>query len=75
VALNLTSLYRALGGGWELRAGKDFVPPETAKQMRERVHWGDRLSSEEQQETPTTAAAGTESDRGWWRWRWWWPKW
>jgi NodT family efflux transporter outer membrane factor (OMF) lipoprotein len=75
VALNLTTLYRALGGGWELRAGKDFVPPETAKQMRERVYWGGRLNSEDQQETPTAAAAGTESERGWWRWRWWWPQW
>ena len=75
VALDLTTLFRALGGGWELRAGKDFLPPETAKQMRERTYWGGRLSSEEQQETPTSAAAGTESERGWWRWRWWWPKW
>jgi NodT family efflux transporter outer membrane factor (OMF) lipoprotein len=75
VALNLTVLYRDLGGGWELRAGKDFVPPETAKQMRERTYWGDRLDSEEQQGTPKAAAAGTESDRGWWRWRWWWPQW
>jgi len=75
VALDLTTLFRALGGGWELRAGKDFVPPETAKQMRERTYWGDRLSSEEQLETPTAAAAGTESESGWWRWRWWWPQW
>jgi NodT family efflux transporter outer membrane factor (OMF) lipoprotein len=75
VALDLTTLFRALGGGWELRAGKDFVPPEIAKQMRERTYWGGRLSSEEQQETPTAAAAGTESEHGWWRWRWWWPQW
>ncbi len=75
VALNLTTLYRALGGGWELRAQNDFVPPATARQLRERVNWGDRLSSETQQETPVAAAAGTESDRGWWRWRWWWPQW
>ncbi|MCK6556476.1 efflux transporter outer membrane subunit [Candidatus Binatia bacterium] len=75
VALNLTALYRALGGGWELREGKDFVPPEAAKQMRERTYWGDRLSSAEQQEAPGEAAAGTESERGWWRWRWWWPQW
>jgi len=75
VALNLTTLYRALGGGWELREGKDFVPPETAKQMRERTYWGDRLSSEEQQEATKAAATGTESERGWWRWRWWWPQW
>ncbi len=75
VALDLATLYRALGGGWELRAGNDFVPPETAKQRRERVDWGDRLGSEEQQTAPAKAATGTESDRGWWRWRWWWPHW
>lgn len=75
VALDLATLYRSLGGGWELREGRDFVPPETAKQMRERVYWGDRLSSETQQEAPAAAAAGTEADRGWWRWRWWWPQW
>jgi outer membrane protein TolC len=34
VALNLTAIYRSLGGGWELREGKDFVPPATAKLMR-----------------------------------------
>jgi NodT family efflux transporter outer membrane factor (OMF) lipoprotein len=75
VALDLATLFRALGGGWELRAGKDFVPPQTAKQMRERTNWGDRLDSQEQQGTPKVAAAGTESERGWWRWRWWWPQW
>jgi NodT family efflux transporter outer membrane factor (OMF) lipoprotein len=75
VALSLTTLYRALGGGWELRAGKDFVPSETAKQMRERVNWGDLLGSDEQQAKLAAVAAGTESDRGWWRWRWWWPRW
>jgi NodT family efflux transporter outer membrane factor (OMF) lipoprotein len=75
VALDLTTLYRALGGGWELRAGKDFVPPETVKQMRERTNWDALLSTEAQQEKPAAAANGTESERGWWRWRWWWPKW
>jgi NodT family efflux transporter outer membrane factor (OMF) lipoprotein len=75
VAADLTGVYRALGGGWELRAGHDFVPPETVTQMRERTNWGDLLSTDEQQEKPTAAANGTEPERGWWRWRSWWPQW
>lgn len=31
VDLNLISLYKALGGGWEVRTGKDLVPA-TSKQ-------------------------------------------
>ena len=31
VDLNLISLYKALGAGWEMRTGKDFVPA-TSKQ-------------------------------------------
>ena len=42
IAGNLISLYRALGGGWELRSGHEFVAPEIAKEMRSRVNWGGR---------------------------------
>jgi outer membrane protein TolC len=75
VALNLVALYKALGGGWELREGKDFVPEDTKGQMIERVRWGEMLSTEGQVEDVNAAASGTEGDRSWWRWRWWWPKW
>ena len=75
VALNLVSLYRALGGGWEWRAGSDFVPDTIKTQMRERTNWGALLSSEGQAEDAGAASAGTEGDRSWWRWRLWWPKW
>lgn len=75
VALNLVSLYRALGGGWELRAGKDFVPQDTQQQMLERTSWGSMLTTEGQTQDLNAATSGTESDHGWWRWRWWWPKW
>ncbi|MGH2616480.1 MAG: efflux transporter outer membrane subunit [Thermomicrobiales bacterium] len=44
VALNLIALYRALGGGWELRQGQDFIPEEIKVQMRERTRWGDMLA-------------------------------
>jgi len=75
VALNLVSLYRTLGGGWEWRAGKDFVPDRIKTQMRERTHWGAMLSSEDQAEDIEAASSGTEKDQSWWRWRLWKPKW
>ncbi len=75
VALNLVSLYRALGGGWEWRAGNDFVSDPIKTQMRERTNWGDMLSTEGQTEDIGAASSGTENDQRWWRWRLWWPKW
>jgi outer membrane protein TolC len=75
VALNLVAVYKALGGGWALRVGKDFVPPETTQQMVERTAWDGMLTTEAQAQDLDAAAAGTESEHGWWRWRWWWPKW
>jgi NodT family efflux transporter outer membrane factor (OMF) lipoprotein len=75
VALSLTSLYKALGGGWELRAGDNFVSEEAAGQMRDRTRWSDLAEKEGQARDIDAAGSGTESDRGWWRWRPWWPKW
>jgi len=39
----LVHVYRALGGGWEIRSGKEFVPPDVTDQMRQRTNWGDLL--------------------------------
>lgn len=75
VVLNLVSLYRALGGGWEWQAGSDVVPDLIKTQMRERTYWGDLLSSEGQAEDLQAATSGTEGDRRQWRWRTWKPKW
>jgi len=47
IAQNLVALYRALGGGWQLRAGRDFVPDSTKEEMSERTDWGDLLTPEE----------------------------
>lgn len=44
VAQNLIQLYRALGGGWELREGKDIVASDDKKAMKERTWYGDVLS-------------------------------
>jgi len=75
VALNLVSLYRGLGGGWEWRAGRDFVSDRIKTQMRERTNWGDMLSTESQAENIGAASSGTEGDQRWWRWRLWGPQW
>jgi NodT family efflux transporter outer membrane factor (OMF) lipoprotein len=75
VDLSLIAMYKALGGGWELRGSRAFVPEGTEREMRARTNWGDLLAPEEQSEQLEQAAAGTEKDRGWWRWRWWWPLW
>jgi NodT family efflux transporter outer membrane factor (OMF) lipoprotein len=47
VGLSLISLYKALGGGWEMRAGQDFVPGDIKAEMEKRTNWGDLLSPDE----------------------------
>jgi len=37
-------IYRALGGGWEIRSGTGFVDEATRQAMRKRVDWGDLLN-------------------------------
>jgi NodT family efflux transporter outer membrane factor (OMF) lipoprotein len=44
IALGLITTYRALGGGWQIREGRDFVPPETQREMAERTNWGTLLT-------------------------------
>jgi hypothetical protein len=46
IARNLIAMYKALGGGWEIRRGNDFVPAETRKTMGERTDWGELLNPE-----------------------------
>lgn len=38
-ALQMVRLYAALGGGWEVQAGKPFVKESTKEDMRERTDW------------------------------------
>jgi hypothetical protein len=47
VALNLIALYKALGGGWQIREGKDFVNEKIKEEMQQRTNWGNVLSAEE----------------------------
>ncbi len=46
LANTLISAYKALGGGWELRQGREFVPQETIEEMTGRTNWGDILVPE-----------------------------
>ncbi len=39
-------IYRALGGGWEIRSGQGFVDEATRDTMQKRVDWGDLLQPE-----------------------------
>jgi NodT family efflux transporter outer membrane factor (OMF) lipoprotein len=49
VAVSLVGMYKALGGGWEIRGGQDFVPADIKEQMAERTNWGDLLSPQQVQ--------------------------
>ena len=40
VAQSLIALYKALGGGWQIREGQALLPESTEEEMRERTHWG-----------------------------------
>jgi outer membrane protein TolC len=53
VGLNLISLYKALGGGWEMRTGKDFVPGYIKAEMKARTDWGKLLTPDELEFPPS----------------------
>jgi outer membrane protein TolC len=40
VPLALVSVFRALGGGWQLRAGQQLLPAGTRAEMHDRTWWG-----------------------------------
>ncbi len=61
IAVNLIALYKALGGGWEVRLGNDFVPAEMRRQMGERTDWGELL------ETVNDKAPELETNKDLWR--------
>jgi NodT family efflux transporter outer membrane factor (OMF) lipoprotein len=51
VASNLIAAYKALGGGWELRLGREFIPAAMIKEMRSRTNWGNILAAPARQWT------------------------
>jgi NodT family efflux transporter outer membrane factor (OMF) lipoprotein len=60
IILNLIAMYKALGGGWQIRQGQDFVNEETKEVMGERTNWGKLLSLEEVEEV----SEEEEKDKG-----------
>jgi hypothetical protein len=46
-------MYRGLGGGWEIRAGQDFVPASLKEEMENRTNWGNILSPEKTETPPS----------------------
>lgn len=53
----LVLLYKALGGGWEIRQGQAVVDEQYLQQMRARVSWGDRLDDTSMPATAVTPPA------------------
>lgn len=49
VPLALVALYRALGGGWEIRGGNDVVPQQIKSEMAARTNWGTLLQQKNHQ--------------------------
>jgi outer membrane protein TolC len=45
-ATNVISLYKALGGGWEMSVGQPFVPNTIRIEMQNRTNWGNLFSTQ-----------------------------
>lgn len=58
-AQNVITLYRALGGGWQLREGDDLVPAEIKEQMRKRTYWGRMINSDRVAQTQPAGSGGS----------------
>jgi outer membrane protein TolC len=48
IVLNLIAMYKALGGGWEIREGHDFISEQNRSEMQDRTDWGDLLDSNDE---------------------------
>ena len=50
---SLVGLYKALGGGWQLRKDQEFVPQDILEEMENRTDWGNLLSPDEYEYPPS----------------------
>lgn len=63
ISTGLVSLFRALGGGWQIRDGNGFVTPAVSEEMRSRTNWGQLLPPPGEPQPPVPGLPGPE-DRG-----------
>lgn len=59
VVAELISVYKALGGGWEIRAGNTFVSEQRQENMKERTDWGKLLDAAVPEGLPPAPPTGT----------------
>jgi NodT family efflux transporter outer membrane factor (OMF) lipoprotein len=60
VLLGATAIYRALGGGWQIRQDSEFVNAGTRDQMRARTNWGNLLAPEGEPQPPAPGLPGPQ---------------
>ncbi len=63
LATSLTNVFRALGGGWQIRGDREFVDDKVRQQMRSRTNWGTVLPAAGPPPGPAPGLPGPE-DRG-----------
>lgn len=62
VSTDLVAAYKALGGGWQIREGKEIVSAENRNEMKGRTGWGGLLGREE------LGLSVDDKDRRDWQW-------
>jgi NodT family efflux transporter outer membrane factor (OMF) lipoprotein len=63
LSTSLVSVYRSLGGGWQIRQGHEFVNAATRNEMRDRTNWGQLLPPADQKRPPGPGLP-SPADRG-----------
>jgi NodT family efflux transporter outer membrane factor (OMF) lipoprotein len=59
-ARSLVSTYKALGGGWQMREGNDYISDDIRNTMQERTNWGELMEA-------SSVVPVEASERGSWR--------
>ena len=45
IATDFIGMYKALGGGWQIRIGKEYLPRQIREKMEKRTDWGEMLKN------------------------------
>ncbi|QWF71498.1 efflux transporter outer membrane subunit [Methylomonas paludis] len=64
ISNDLVGVYRALGGGWQIREGKEPIPEQIREQMAKRTDWGGLLAPAPAQSADVQTPIGVS-----------WPQW